>query len=108
MRPITELIDVMHDVEDGTSVVVETDGERYRGVVTRSAHDTSDGANRTAVRVEIRRTDGDDPELLELRTAASASQKFPRPKLYAGGFETAAEDESLGAVADLAVDESDI
>lgn len=108
MQSITELIDTIHELEDGVVVTVETDDETYRGVITRIRYTApkADEIGHIGVEISVDNEDGAGG-LLELRTAASASQKFPRPELYAGGFETTTEDEPLGTVADLTVAESD-
>jgi hypothetical protein len=106
MRSVTELIDAMHDLEEGDSVTVETEDERYHGPVTRSEYDAPQGDDTGTLRVLIRVEGRDAPERCELRTAASASQKFPRPELYTDPSDDT-ESDPLGAVADITVDASD-
>jgi hypothetical protein len=106
MRSVTELIDAIHEIEEGDSVTVQTEDEQYRGVVTQSEYDAPQGDDAGVVCVRIRSDGRESPERLELRTTASASRKFPRPELYAGGFEDDAEGEPLGSVADITVEAS--
>ncbi|MCY4732204.1 hypothetical protein KY092_16750 [Natronomonas gomsonensis] len=108
MRSVTELIDAIHDIEEGDTVTVETEAEQYRGVVTRSEYDAPGESETGVVRVRIRLKDRTSPDRLELRTSASPSRKFPRPKLHVGGFAGDAEGEPLGSVADITVEASDI
>jgi hypothetical protein len=107
MQSITELIDTIHELEDGHVVTIETDDETYHGVVTRTEYTAPMGDVAGHLGVEIN-SESSANELLAIQTSASASQKFSRPELYAGGFAGDAEGEPLGSVADITVEASDI
>lgn len=102
MRTTTELIDIMHDLEAGTRLVVETEDDRYQGTVTRSEYEPPDADGSGTLRVEFDQEDSSE-ETVELRRSASASEKFTRPALYTPASSDR-DDESLGAIVDISVD----
>ncbi|MFQ3319866.1 MAG: hypothetical protein ACI8UR_002480 [Natronomonas sp.] len=84
MKPVTELIDTLHDVGDGTQLTVETEGDTYRGVVHASHYEPpeSDATGRLRVGLELDDC-GDLPsDRAEVCTASeTVTEKFSRPLL---------------------------
>ena len=106
MQSITALIDTMHELEDGTVVTIETDEETYHGVIACTEYTAPEGDEAGHLGIKIDCKDGTAGETLEVRTEASASQKFPRPELYANPSDDT-EGDPLGTVADITVEASD-
>jgi hypothetical protein len=79
MQTTTELIDVLNRAEEGDRLTVETDGGEYEGRVRETHYAPPESREEGVVGVDLR-TDGEDGELLEIRsTASSSTRKFSRP-----------------------------
>lgn len=101
MKRVTELIDVMNNLEEGDGLRIATEAGEHEGVVTSTDYEYPDAERAGSVRIEMRtdtETDESAPQMVVIETAAkSNTEKFARPRVRPADAGT----EAFEAVVDI-------